>query len=317
MFRGVLARPVPIVLSVVLATVLAACSASGEVVEEENDGTFVGVDGEIADVSDTSRIVSLTGDITETIFELGLGDNIVAVDLTTTYPPEALDLRSTGGSVGFGRALAAEAVLKHEPTLVVGDESIEPPEAIEQLRDAGVPVVILAQQATFAEAETKILELARVLNVVQAGEELAKRVAEEITVAQDRAENADVQPRVAYVYVRGPSVLYVFGDGLSSNAMIEGAGALDVGAPMGEGAIALTPEALIAAAPDVIILPEAGVAALGGISAVLEIPGVSETPAGQNQAFLVYDEAYFLNLGPRVGLALNDFVNDLYSGLAD
>ena len=95
--------------------------------------------------------------------------------------------------------------------------------------------------------------------------------------------------------------------------MIEGAGAFDAGAEIGEGAIPLTPEALVAAAPDVIVLPESGVEGLGGFDAILEIPGVAETPAGSNGALLAYDEAYFFNLGPRTGLALNEFVEDLYA----
>jgi iron complex transport system substrate-binding protein len=99
--------------------------------------------------------------------------------------------------------------------------------------------------------------------------------------------------------------------------MIEGSGAIDVGAALGEGAIPLTPEALISAMPDVIVLPESGIEALGGIEALLEIPGIAETPAGRNRAFLAYDEAYFFNLGPRVGMALSEFVDDLYPDLVD
>jgi iron complex transport system substrate-binding protein len=99
--------------------------------------------------------------------------------------------------------------------------------------------------------------------------------------------------------------------------MIEGAGAIDVGAALGDGAIPLTPEALISAMPDVIVFPESGVEGLGGIDALLEIPGVAATPAGQNRAFLAYDEAYFFNLGPRAGSALDEFVDDLYPHLSD
>ena len=83
------------------------------------------------------------------------------------------------------------------------------------------------------------------------------------------------------------------------------------------GAVPVSAEALIAAAPDVVVLPEAGLQALGGVDALLEvIPGLAQTPAGQNGAFLAYDEAYFFNLGPRVGQALMEFVLDLHPELA-
>ena len=146
-----------------------------------------------------------------------------------------------------------------------------------------------------------------------AGELLASRVGGEIDEARQIAAEAGSAPRVVYLYSRGPSLLFLFGEGIPTNAMIEGAGAFDAGAEIGEGAIPLTPEALVAAAPDVIVLPESGVEGLGGFDAILEIPGVAETPAGSNGALLAYDEAYFFNLGPRTGLALNEFVEDLYA----
>ena len=104
--------------------------------------------------------------------------------------------------------------------------------------------------------------------------------------------------------------------GMATNAMIEGAGATDVGAETGiMGAQPLTPEAIVAAAPEVIVLPAGGYAALGGPEAFLEIPGIAATPAGANGAFLAYDEAYFFNLGPRTGQALMEFILDLYPEL--
>jgi iron complex transport system substrate-binding protein len=309
-------------LAVGVALIAAACSSSDGAVKTTTavppaDQVFVGADGVSTIVADTSRIVSLTGDITEIIFELGMGESVVAVDITTTYPPEAEALKASGSSVGFGQALSAEAVLRYEPTLVLGDESIQPTATIEQLRDAGVPVIILKYQTTLPGVEEKITEIADILGAQDAGEDLSEQVMSQVAAAQSRAARSPDRPRVAYLYTRGPSVLLLFGDGMPTQAMIEGAGAIDVGASAGEGAIRLTPEALIASAPDVIVLPESGIEGLGGIDALLEIPGIADTPAGQDRMFLAYDEAYFFNLGPRVGAALSDFVDDLYPDVVD
>lgn len=280
------------------------------------EGEFIGADGVSTIIVDTSRIVSLTGDITEVIFELGLGDRVVAVDITTTYPPEANDIKRAGGNVGFAQALAAEAVLKFEPTLVIGDESVQPSETIEQLRSAGISVVILKYHTTLTGVTTKIRQIAQILDVEEAGEALATRVASEIAAAQARAALASEQPRIAYLYTRGPTVILLFGRGIPTQAMLEGAGGIDVGAELGEGAFPVTPEALIVGAPDVIVVPQSGIDAIGGFDALLEIPGVADTPAGRNRRFLAYDEAYFFNLGPRAGVALAEFVDDLYPDLS-
>ena len=273
----------------------------------------MGADGVETTIGDVSRIVSLNGDLTEIIFELGFGENVVGVDITTTYPPEAAALNDQGQTVGFAQQLAAEAVLRFEPTLVIGDQQVAPPEVLEQLRGAGIPVVILETQTTLDGVETKILEVAEILGVPDEGGELAERVMGEIDAARALAATDDSDPKIAYVYVRGPQVVFLFGAGMPTQGMIEGAGAIDAGAEAGVfGPAPLTPEALVAAAPDLIVLPEAGLAALGGIEAFLELPGVAETPAAQNDAFLDYDEAYFFNLGPRAGQALDEFVRDLY-----
>lgn len=275
--------------------------------------TFTGADGVASDVSDTSRIVSLNGDVTEILFELGLGANVVAIDVTTTYPEAAAALPV----VGFGQMLAPEGVLAFGPTLVIGDEQVGPPETIQQLRDAGVPVVILETQTTLDGVSEKIAQIAEIGAVADVGAELAGRVEGEIAAAQELAASVDESPKVAYIYVRGPQTLFLFGAGMPTQAMIEGAGAIDSGASTGVfGPAPLTPEALIAAAPEFIVLPEAGVGALGGLDAVLELPGVRDTPAGGEGNFLVYDEAYFFNLGPRTGLALEEFIRDLYPDLS-
>ena len=267
--------------------------------------TTQAADGVESTISDTSRIVSLGGDITEIIFELGLGDQVAAIDVTTTYPEAATELPM----VGFGQQLAPEPVLAFQPTLVIGDEMTAPPEAIDQLRAAGIPVVILPLQTTLDGVSEKIRQVAQILSAEEAGEELVARVEADIAAA-GTIDDPDL--RVAYVYVRGPQLLLLFGQGVATNAMIVGAGAVDAGAEANVfGAAPLTPEALVAAAPDVIVLPEAGLEGLGGVEGFAAVPGVAETPAGEAGAFLAYDEAFFFNLGPRAGLALQQFVTDL------
>lgn len=276
---------------------------------------FVGADEVESTITDTSRIVSLSGDITEVIFELGLGANVVAIDVTTTYPPEATDIPG----IGFAQMLAPEPVLGMEPTLVIGDQLTGPPEAIEQLRSTGIPVVILESQSTLEGVAVKINQIAEILSVPDAGSALVERVNAEIAeakalVAEATAAGAEA-PRIAFVYSRGPQVLLLFGQGMATNAMIVGAGGIDTAAENGvRGAIPVTPEALVAADPEIIVLPESGFLGLGGEDALDTIPGFSQTTAGQNGAYLVYDEAFFFNLGPRVGQALKQFVQDLYSG---
>jgi iron complex transport system substrate-binding protein len=276
--------------------------------------TIVGDDGVTSEITDASRIVSLSGDLTEILFALGAGDRVVAIDVTTTFPEAATGLPV----VGFGQDLTPEPVLAFTPTVVLANDLTGPVETIEQLRGAGVAVVVLNTGGSFDAVGHKIRTIAEIVGLPDQGEALAAQVDAEIEAAVSLAAGADSVPRVAFIYTRGPQLMLLFGLGIGTNPMIEGANAIDVGAEMMVfGAAPLSAEALIAAAPDVVVFPEAGLIALGGVEAVLEsVPGVAETPAGAAGAFLAYDEAYFFNLGPRVGMALMEFVLDLHPDLA-
>jgi iron complex transport system substrate-binding protein len=73
--------------------------------------TLTDVSGDEVTVTDISRIIPLNGEITEVIYALGLGDNVVGVDISATYPPEAADKPS----IGYQRTLSAEGIISLNP----------------------------------------------------------------------------------------------------------------------------------------------------------------------------------------------------------
>jgi iron complex transport system substrate-binding protein len=255
---------------------------------------------------DSSRIVSLSGDLTELVYELGAGDRLVGVDVTTVWPEGALELPI----VGVGRFITAEGVLSVDPTLVIGDTQSSPPGALEQIRGAGVRVEILRVATSFEALYVKIESLGMLLDAEDAAEKLIARISSDIEEAGAQAVPSGI--RVAYVYTRGPDVMLLFGDGMTTRPLIEAAGAIDAGADSGiVETVSVTAEALVAASPDVIIVPEEGLGVLGGVEAFLETPGVAQTPAGENGAILAYPEGDFLTFGPRVGESLRLLIADL------
>ncbi|MDH5372216.1 MAG: ABC transporter substrate-binding protein [Acidimicrobiia bacterium] len=275
---------------------------------------FVGADGVESTIDDTSRIITLSGDLTETVFELGFGGSVVATDVTTVYPPESVGLPI----VGVGRFLTAEGVLAENPTLVIGDTQTSPLETIEQIRSAGVPVVILDVPTSFAGLYEKLNQLGAVLGVPDAASALADRVRADIETSLAAAPAYDPAPRIAFVYSRGPDVMLLFGSEMTTQPLIEAVGAVDVGAAAGVvGTVSVTPEALVAASPDVIIITSEGLAALGGIDGLLSIPGFAETPAGRDRRILDYPEGDILTFGPRIAETVSQLLVDLQRQLGD
>ena len=308
-----------------LALLVAACSSGAEeptsttpipdadVTSDTGEAAYEGIDGVVSSVADTSRIVSLNGDLTETIYALGAGDRVVGRDLTTTYPPDAEALPD----VGLGRNLNAEAVIALDPTLVIGDTQIEPQTAIDQIRAAGIPVVILQAEVSLEGVTRKIANVGDILGLESEAEALAQSVQGEIDDARALAATATSAPRVAYIYVRGPETLLLFGNGMPTHFLIEDANAVDAAGDVGVlFAQDLSAETLVESAPDILVTPTEGFEILGGLDAFLALPGVADTPAGQNGAVLTYDEALLLGMGPRAGEALRLLTLDLHPELA-
>jgi iron complex transport system substrate-binding protein len=264
-------------------------------------------------VEDISRIVPLSGDIAEIIWGLGLGANIVAVDLSAVYPPELLELPK----IGVERNLNAEGILALTPTVVIGKEAAGPPPVLEQVRGAGVPVVIIVEPQTIEAPTAKITATAEALGVPEAGATLAAETQASIDEAMALAAQAATAPTALVLYLQQGGIQLVAGGGTVASAMLEAAGAVDAATTAGiMGYQPVTAEALVAAAPEIIVTQTLGVEAVGGLEALSEIPGVAETPAAQNSRIYVYDDELLLGMTPRTGQQLMQMVLDFHPDLA-
>jgi len=303
-----LPRSAPIGWLAVLVLLASACGGADDEGGDVDARVTVGADGVESTITDTSRIVTLTGDLTEFVYELGLGESVVATDITTVYPEEAALLPK----VGVGRFLNAESVLRYEPTVVLGDTQTSPPAAVEQIRAAGVPVLITDVATTFEGMYEKVAVLGAALGASQQAEALVERIRVDVDDALAAGDGtADGRP-IAFLYTRGPDVMLLFGSGMTTSALIEAVGGVDAGAASGiEGNVPVTPEALVAAGPEVIIVPSEGLEAFGGVDEFLKSPGVAQTPAGGAVAILDYPEGDFLTFGPRVAGSLSLLIADL------
>jgi iron complex transport system substrate-binding protein len=277
--------------------------------------TFTDGTGAEVTVTDVSRIIPLNGDIAEVIWALGLGGNVVAADVSATYPPEAQQLPS----IGYQLALNAEAILSFSPTVVIGRAGfIQPVEVVDQIQAAGVPVVLISIEDNIETPAGKVRLVAEALGIKDAGEALAGSIEQQIADAETAVANVTEKPRVLFLLFRAEQgIQMVGGSNTPLDAILPAAGAINAGADAGvDGYQPLTAEAVVAAAPDIIILQQGGYDSIGGESGLLEIPGVAETPAGENKKFFGYDDQLLLGLGPRTGDLLEQLIHDFHPELA-
>jgi iron complex transport system substrate-binding protein len=269
-------------------------------------------DNKAATIADVSRIIPLNGDVAEIIFALGLGKNVIATDTSATFPPEAAALPK----IGYQRTLSAEGILALKPTVLIGAEGAGPPEVLEQLRGAGVPVVIITSPTTLAGPAAKIRSVAAALGIPEAGETVATKTQQEIDEALALAAKATSKPVVMFLYVRGTATQQIGGRGSSADTLITAAGGIDAGTAAGiNGFKSVTAEAIVTGKPEVFLLLSAGLQSIGGVDGLLQIPGVAQTPAGAAKRVLNYEDQYLLGLGPRTGQALRELVLGLHPEL--
>ncbi|RVW04156.1 heme/hemin ABC transporter substrate-binding protein [Rhodococcus xishaensis] len=274
--------------------------------------TVRGFDGVEVTVTDASRIVTADryGTLTQTVFALGLGDNVVGRDTASAFP-SALDIPDiTPG----GQSLSAEAILNLAPTVVLTDTSIGPKAVQDQLRTAGIPVVFFDPARTLEGVPGQITAVAQALGVPAQGAELVERTEKEIADAKASVPQDRDKLEIAFLYLRGSAIMILGGPGSGADALIEALGATDAGTASGltQQFQPVTSEAMIAAAPDVLLMMTGGLESIGGLDGLENIPGIAQTPAGQNKRVVDMSDSVLLSFGPNTGQILAALSDAIY-----
>lgn len=272
--------------------------------------TVASADGARVTVASADRVVPLTGSLNEIVYTLGLGPKVVARDITATFE-QAADLPV----VTRGHDVSAESVLSLRPTLVLAETTSGPAEAIQQIRDAGIPLLVVAPAKSLDDVAKRTDAVAAALGVKEAGTQLNQRTAERIATARKGLPASGKKPRVAFLYLRGTASVYLMGGSDSgAGSLLDAAGAVDTGTESGLGKdfTPITSEALAAAAPDAVLVMSKGLESVGGMDGLVKIPGIAQTPAGMDRRVITVDDGVLLNYGPRTDQVLTSLITQLY-----
>lgn len=270
------------------------------------------VDGTPVTVTDASRIIALDryGTLAQTVIALGLGDAIVGRDVPTDDPSVA-DVPVVTDS---GHRIAPEAILDLDPSVLLVDASIGPGEAIDRIREAGIPVVTFDPQRSVETVVPQIEAVGAALGVPDAAADLGSRVADEISAAEESipADRGDIT--ATFLYLRGAALQLMAGPGSGADELIAALGASDAAGRAGQmdSFVPITTEAMINADPDVILVMSAGTESVGGLEAVAALPGIAQTSAGIDQRIIGMDDSYILGFGPRTGRVLSALADAMY-----
>lgn len=254
------------------------------------------------------RIVSVGGALTETIYALGAGDMVVGSDTTSYYPAAAAAVPK----VGYMRALSAEGILSLSPDLVILSEESGPPTVLEQLKSAGVPMLVLDAGRTIEDVKRNIMSLADTIGKQTESEELISGIDSavmdlKVTIAAQKSAKS-----VMFILQHSGGAPMVAGSSTAADSIIRLAGAENAVSAY-DGYKPLSPEAATSLAPDILLVTMQGLEQAGGEAAILAAPGVSLTPAAKNGHVVAMDALLLLGFGPRTAeaaLELNGRLNN-------
>lgn len=278
--------------------------------------TIIDATGREVTIESIDAIASGSGDVTEIIVALGFQSHLVGIDISSTYPP---NLDKSIEVIGFARRLTVEPIAAVQPTVFFCTEICTPTIVLDQLRELGIPVVIIPDnpEPGLELPIQKIAMVAAALGVPERGEALIEKLRVEIDWTTTALANVtEEQPYVLMVYVRGIRLQLISGAGVPANTMIEAAGGIDAAADIGvNGYTTLNAELILTSYPDYILLMQGGVESAGGLEAIDDIQGVAQTPAGQNHRYLVFDDMYLLGMSTRTGQMLLELAHSFHPSM--
>ncbi|MDP0499020.1 MAG: ABC transporter substrate-binding protein [Verrucomicrobiota bacterium JB022] len=255
-----------------------------------------------------ARLVTLGGAATEIVYALGQGDDVIATDQSSTYPPAAAALPQ----VGYIRAISAEGVLSQEPDAIIATDDLGPPAAAAQLRQGGVPLTLVPtprdEQSLYHAIEVVAQEL---------GEE-AKAQTLIADIKKDFAEAAEISqgkdaPRTVFMLAHFGGGRAA-GRGTMGDGMLQLAGAHNVFGDF-EGYKQVSEEAILEENPEVLligVMPGTANTSRESLLAAVNLPTLAELPV----KVVPLDIGYYLSFGPRAGEAARDLAQILH-GSAD
>jgi iron complex transport system substrate-binding protein len=256
------------------------------------------------------RIASVGGDITEILYALGRGGQIVAVDSTSQCPAEALQTKK---SIGYVRALSTEGVLSTNPTLILATNGAGPPEVVKALRSSQIEYLTISEDYAPAGIAAKVRQIARATQTEARGEELGSEIESRFATLSASRAKITKPIRALFVLTVQSGRATVGGAGTSADAMLRLAGAVNA---LGDvhGFKPISDEAFVEAQPDAIVVMNRG-GQTHNVEQLLALPGVQSTPAGKAGRVIEMDGLYPLGFGPRAPDAARDLMSRLYPNL--
>lgn len=252
------------VLILMLVTLIAftwtACSndkpqeestGEGNTTTESSDGTETiypftfkdTADNEITLEKTPERIVSVSASITETLFAVGLGDQIVGRDEFSNYPEETKEIEVVGNYVEPN----TELIIDLEPEVLFVSSPM-PEDATQLIKAAGIKTIVISDQTDVDGVLENIQLIGKIGNV----QETANKLVEDLDIARKEITDKVKDTEEKKVFVDLQDFVSVGADTFI-DSMLQEINAVNIAADSDTAWPTLTLEKIVDANPDVYI----------------------------------------------------------------
>lgn len=253
------------------------------------------------------RIVSMAPSITESLFAIGAGEQVIGRDEFSNYPPEVSDLPSIGG---FFSDFNYEATVELEPDLVLAAE-INTPEQVQSLEDLGLTVFLVSNPTTLEEMYDSLNVLAQLTGHEAETASLIDILRTRVAAVEKKIAGVEERPGVFYeLDSTDPSAPYTAGSGTFINTLIEMAGGENIAAGLEDQYPQISIEELLVQDPDIILLGDAAYGATP--EAVAQRTGWNALSAVQNGQIHPFNDDLVSRPGPRLVDGLEELARLLH-----
>lgn len=269
-----------------------------EPVVEESPEPITLVDGygrEVTLEQPAQQIVSLAPSITEILFAIGAGDQVVGRDDFSNYPEAAVSLPSIGGNFG---ELNTEAIVALQPDLVLAAE-LTTQEQVQALQDLGLTVFLLANPVEMEGMYDMLGIAAQLTGRETETEALVASLQERVAAVEETISSAETTPVVFYeLDSTDPSAPWTAGPGTFIDTLITMAGGDNLGASFEGAWVQVSSEELLSKNPEIIVLGDA----IWGVSveSVEARAGWEGIAAVQNGQIFPFNDDLASRPGPRL-----------------
>lgn len=252
------------------------------------------------------RIVSLAPNITEILFELGLGDKIVAVSDDSDYPSEAADINKVGTFWQPG----TETIIATKPDLVITLWFAQQKSVADTLERLGYQVLVLRMEK-FCELPEAIRQIGIVSGTQEQAEKLARTIDNKINKLKAKYTH-DKKTKVLWVIQEEP--LRAAGRNTFLNELIEAAGGVNAIGQTLQQYPSISTEELLSCGAEVIIQSAMSKENIESQQKHAELfwRGYPSLPAVKTGRIHVLYSDTLLRLGPRLPQGIEIIADCLY-----